>query len=76
MLVHFAEESLEDLSRRIARDLVEKDHLSRDFVAGEMVFHIRFRIVLRECLSLMEDDEGLEALSERFVLDADHGHFE
>src|SRR5204862_78248 len=66
--------ALEDLAGGVARQLIEELDLARDLVAREVGLHQVLELVGVDRRPARDHDEGLQALAELLVLDADDRH--
>src|SRR3954447_13048852 len=63
--------ALEDLARRVARQLVVEDDVARDLEAREVLLDERAHVVLRQRVAVVDDDVRRQALAPAVVVDAD-----
>src|SRR4051812_25461429 len=63
--------ALEDLARRVARQLVVEDDVARDLEAGEVLLDEAAHVVLAESLAVVEHDVRGQALAVALVVDPD-----
>src|SRR6476661_4023254 len=59
--------ALQDLTRRVARKLLDEDDLARDLVARQVLLDVALQVLLTDFLALLLDNERHQPLPEVLV---------